>query len=113
METNNNTSNREKQMLLSESFHFLEASHTDLTEKHSVSFFIIIIPVPHIKVCLSLTRQSVGLGPVQPAAQCSLQQSLGEGPLHLLEHCCAQFSFVTGDRNKTNLVERQVPSGFY
>lgn len=34
---------------------------------------------------------------MQPAAQCSLQQSLGVGPLHLLEHCCAQFSFVTGN----------------
>lgn len=77
-------------------------------ETFSLSSLITVMPVPHMKVCLSLTRQSVGLGPVQPAAQCSLQQSLGEGPLHLLEHCCAQFSFVTGDRNRTNLVKWQV-----
>lgn len=49
----------------------------------------------------ALTRQSVARGPVQPAAQCSLQQSLGEGPLHLLEHCWAQFSFVTASTGTT------------
>lgn len=49
-----------------------------------------------------LTRQSVARGPVQPAAQCSLQQSLGEGPLHLLEHCWAQFSFVTASRSTSH-----------
>ena len=61
--------------------------------------------VSRIRRCVSLTRQSVGRGPVQPAAQCSLQQSLGEGPLHLLEHCWAQFSFVTGSKNRTESVE--------
>lgn len=64
----------------------------------------IITVVQHIKVPF-LTRQSVGRGPVQPAAQCSLQQSLGEGPLHLLEHCCAQFSFVTENKNRTKSVD--------
>lgn len=43
----------------------------------------------------------MGRGPVHPAAQCSLQQSLGEGPLHLLEHCWAQFSLVTAQRSTT------------
>lgn len=59
----------------------------------------------------SLTRQSVGLGPVHPAAQCSLQQSMGEGPLHLLEHCCAQFSLVTAEEQKSE-GEQQVSLEF-
>lgn len=66
------------------------------------SALIISLLLSPIWRCLSLTRQSVGRGPVQPAAQCSLQQSLGEGPLHFLEHCCAQFSFVTGKKKTHN-----------
>lgn len=44
---------------------------------------------------VTLTRQSVSLGPVQPAAHCLWQQSLGEGPLHRWQ--LAQFTRVTLD----------------
>lgn len=43
-------------------------------------------------------------GPVQPAAQCSLQQSEGLGPLHLREHCSAQFNRVTDKEDQRTLV---------
>lgn len=63
----------------------------------SRTLIVSLLPEPVRRSC-ALTRQSVARGPVQPAAQCSLQQSLGEGPLHLLEHCWAQFSLVTASR---------------
>lgn len=59
-----------------------------------------LLIVLHDIMCVVLTRQSVGLGPVQPAAQCSLQQSMGLGPLHLPEHCSAHISLVTGQRER-------------
>jgi len=56
-----------------------------------------------------LTRQSVGSGPVQPAAQCSLQQSTGSSPLHLPEHCSAQITLVTGFRERRNFRDANRP----
>lgn len=44
---------------------------------------------------VTLTRQSVAWGPVQPAAQWTLQQSMGFGPRHLWLHCSAHCSLVT------------------
>lgn len=53
----------------------------------------------------TLTRQSVARGPVQPAAQCSLQQSMGFGPRHLLLHCSAHCNLVTSkDTERVQLI---------
>lgn len=45
----------------------------------------------------------MSLGPVQPAAQCSLQQSMSLGPLHLREHCSAQFNRVTDSETQKRI----------
>lgn len=101
--------------LMSEGFVSLAAAHPDLKRRrentevraasgsvsHLAALWIVSLLSQPARRSRALTRQSVARGPVQPAAQCSLQQSLGEGPLHLLEHCWAQFSFVTASRRTT------------
>lgn len=48
-----------------------------------------------LPIAESLTRQSLSLGPVHPAAHWLWQQSLGDLPRQRREHCWAQMILVT------------------
>lgn len=50
---------------------------------------------------VSLTRQSLSRGPVQPAAHWLWQQSLGDLPRQRPEHCWAQMILVTEKERKS------------
>lgn len=57
-----------------------------------------------------LTRQSESLGPVQPAAHCMWQQSLGSGPLQR-RHPDAQCTWVTIREERKCVRERDRERG--
>lgn len=59
----------------------------------------------HVRVCVRLTRQSVASGPVQPAAQWALQQSLGLGPRQRRLHWSAHCSLVSAQKKREREIE--------